>query len=228
MKEKDITRIDYPYELVDEPTLRHLICFPVIWEVFGVGDTIHVDHNFSVLLIQDNVVKEVLHGPDSRYVEISKKNFRWLKKKLFSDEVRLKMIYVRNNIDNFKVNYGLRTQEVKGKKCMLSFKVSMNLYGHELSNFWKFAKQAQDIKIADFKTEDFEELVIAGVEEVLLKKYPDFLINPVGSVYYNAKLKEVKSAIEKRLNELFLLFGYAIQWKSGTTFDIEFMNLGAY
>lgn len=228
MKEKDITKIDYPHELVDEPTLSHLLCFPVIWEVFGIGDTIHVDHNFCALLIQDNKVKEVLHGPDSRYVEISKKNFRWLKKKLFSDEVKLKIIYVRNNIENFKVNYGLRTQEVKGKKCLLSFKVSMNLYGHEPSNLWEFAKQAPNVKLADIKLEDFEELVIAGVEEVLLKKYPNFLINPIGSVYYNAKLKEVKSAIEKRVNELLLLFGYAIQWKNGSTFNIEFMHLGAY
>lgn len=229
MKEKkDIMKIDYPRELVNEPTLRHLLCYPVIGEVFGIGDTIHVDHYFKVLLIQDNKVKEVLHGPDSRYVEISKKNFRWLKKKLFSDAVSLKIIYVRNNIDNFTVKSGVRTPEVKGKKCLLSFKVTMNLYGHELSNLWEFVKQAQDIKMADMVTEDFEELVIAGVEEFLINKYPDFLINSIGSVYYNAKLKEVKSAIEKRVNELLMLFGYAIQWKVGSTFTIEFTHLGAH
>lgn len=229
MKEKkDIMKIDYPHELVNEPTLRHLLCYPVIGEVFGIGDTIHIDHHFCVLLIQDNKVKEVLHGPESRYVEISKKNFRWLKKKLFSDVVSLKIIYVRNNIDNFTVKSGVRSIEVKGRKCLLNFKATMSLYGHELSNLWKFVEQAQGIKMADMVTEDFEELVIAGVEEFLLKKYPDFLINPVGSVYYNAKLKEVKSAIEKRVNELLMLFGYAIQWKVGSTFDIEFMNLGAY
>ena len=215
-------QITYPRMLVDNGLQHNILCHQVPQEEFNLSDEIVVDKHFSAIVIKNNVVIDTLMSNSSKAFKV--KSVKNLKAGFFAKTAKLKIIFIRNNIEKMKVTQSPHAINVNGVKCWLGYEFIVTMKLTKPEKMWNFITSSKDINPNSIMTENFVYLYKTILEEILIKNFSNFLYTSIGTTYYEQNKYKAAKAVSDVMWEKYKLFGYDIQ--AGWTY--QFTKLGKF